>query len=165
MCGFSRYSAILRTVDGGLAWSLPQHAVSLDATYFHTDVTDRITTARAAFAAGRRPTTPGGAAIASIETSANAGQARIRGVEASLRYDLGRTLSERDTGMMQCAVNAWIWRDLPGCLRASFVRVFVVVEELLATLLLRRQAAEHSARPHASDTANAGCAETSVGRG
>lgn len=80
------------TVDGGLAYSRPGGALDFDATYFHTDVADRITTARASFPAGRRPTTADGAQIASIQTSANAGQARIRGVEATLRYDLGRAL-------------------------------------------------------------------------
>ncbi|GJG86163.1 TonB-dependent receptor [Gemmatimonadetes bacterium T265] len=80
------------TVDGGLSYALPARALDLDVTYFHTDVTDRITTAFAAFPAGAGPTTAAGDRIASIQTAANAGRARIRGLEATVRYDLGRAL-------------------------------------------------------------------------
>ena len=80
------------TVDGGLAYSIPRSALDLDVTYFNTNVTDRITIARAAFGAGQRPTTAAGAQIGSIQTSANAGQARIRGLEANVRYDVAHAL-------------------------------------------------------------------------
>lgn len=82
------------TVDGGLAYTLPSRALDLDVTYFHTNVTDRITIARAAFPAGHEPTTAAGAQVASIQTSANAGQARIRGLEATVRYDVAHALGK-----------------------------------------------------------------------
>lgn len=78
------------TVDGGLAFSRPARGLDLDVTYFATRVEDRLTSARAAFAAGRRPTTATGQQISGITTSANAGAARVRGVEAEARYDLAR---------------------------------------------------------------------------
>lgn len=78
------------TVDGGLALSLPRRGLELDVTYFTTDVEQRITSARAGFAAGSRPTTAAGQQIASITTATNAGAARIRGLEADARYDVGR---------------------------------------------------------------------------
>ena len=80
------------TIDGGLGYVLPSRGLSLDVTYFHTDVDDRITTARATFAAGRRPTTAAGQQIGSITTSANAGEAHLRGVVLEARYDVGRAL-------------------------------------------------------------------------
>jgi outer membrane receptor protein involved in Fe transport len=80
------------TVDGGLAFDAPTHGLSIDATYFDTRVTDRISSARATFPAGRRPTTVTGQQISSITTSVNAGVAHVRGLELATRYDIGRTL-------------------------------------------------------------------------
>ncbi len=80
------------TVDGGLSFTLPQRGFEADVTYFNTDVRDRISSARASFAADNRPTTAGGEQIASITTSANSGTASIRGLEAEMRYDLGRAM-------------------------------------------------------------------------
>lgn len=80
------------TVDGGLSLSLPARGLDLDVTYFATDVEDRISSARATFAADSRPTTSGGDQISSITTSANSGTARIRGLEAETRYDVGRAM-------------------------------------------------------------------------
>ncbi|HEY9228562.1 MAG TPA: TonB-dependent receptor, partial [Gemmatimonadaceae bacterium] len=78
------------TVDGGVAFAAPTRGFSFDVTYYDTRVTDRISSARATFAAGRRPTTATGQQISSITTSANAGDARVRGVELETRYDIGR---------------------------------------------------------------------------
>lgn len=80
------------TVDGGLSFASPERGLDLDLTYFTTDVKDRISTARATFAADSRPTTGAGEQISSITTYANSGTARIRGVEAEVRYDVGRAL-------------------------------------------------------------------------
>ncbi len=83
------------TIDGGVGYLSPARTLSLDATYFATNVTDRITSARATFAAGRRPTTAAGQQISSITTSANAGEAHIRGLELDTRYDVGRATGRR----------------------------------------------------------------------
>lgn len=81
------------TVDGGLSFTLPERGIDFDVTYFNTDVSDRISSARATFAAGSRPTTARGDQIASIMTSANSGTASIRGVEAEMRYDIARAMN------------------------------------------------------------------------
>ncbi len=80
------------TVDGGVSFTLPERGIDFDITYFNTDVSDRISSARATFAADSRPTTASGDQIASIMTSANSGTASIRGVEAEMRYDIGRAM-------------------------------------------------------------------------
>jgi outer membrane receptor protein involved in Fe transport len=80
------------TADVGLGVSRMQGALDVDVTYFHTDVSDRITQARTSFAAGSRPTLASGVQVGRLTTSVNAGDARIRGVEASVRYDLGAAM-------------------------------------------------------------------------
>ena len=83
------------TADVGLGLSRLGGALELDATYFHTDVADRIAQARASFAAGSRPVLASGDQVSRVTTSVNAGEARIRGFEASVRYDLGAALRRR----------------------------------------------------------------------
>jgi outer membrane receptor protein involved in Fe transport len=70
-------------------------ALDLDVTYFNTDVANRITTASASFAAGQRPVLADGNQVSRVQTSVNAGQARIRGLEAAVRYDLAAALGKR----------------------------------------------------------------------
>ena len=82
------------TVDGGLSFSSMEHGLDLDVTYFNTEVSDRISTARATFPEGGRPTTAGGDQISGITTYANSGTAHIRGLEAELRYDVGRAFRQ-----------------------------------------------------------------------
>lgn len=80
------------TTDIGLGISRLRGAFDLDVTYFNTDVTNRITQARASFAAGQRPTLADGTPVSRVQTSVNAGDAQIRGLEAAVRYDLGAAL-------------------------------------------------------------------------
>ena len=80
------------TADVGLGISRMQGALDVDVTYFHTDVSDRITQARTSFAAGSRPTLASGVQVGRLTTSVNAGDARIRGLEASVRYDVGAAM-------------------------------------------------------------------------
>ena len=77
------------TADVGLGMTQLQGAFDVDVTYFHTDVSDRITQARTSFAAGSRPTLASGVQVGRLTTSVNAGDARIRGLEGSVRYDVG----------------------------------------------------------------------------
>lgn len=79
------------TLDGGIGLS-PTHGVDADVTVFSTNVRDRITAARATYAAGSRPTTVEGYQISRVQTSVNAGTALMRGVEATAGYDLGAAL-------------------------------------------------------------------------
>jgi vitamin B12 transporter len=76
------------TVDAGLGVSRPGRGLDADVTYFRTRVTDRITRARASFAAARRPTLATGTPVSRVETSVNAGTAHIDGFEARLGYDV-----------------------------------------------------------------------------
>ena len=80
------------TTDIGLGITRLNGAFDVDVTYFSTDVTNRITQARASFAAGSRPVLANGTQVSRVTTSVNAGEARIRGFEGSLRYDLGAAL-------------------------------------------------------------------------
>ena len=80
------------TTDVGLGVSRLRGAFDLDVTYFNTDVTNRITQARASFAAGQRPTLADGNQVSRVQTSVNAGDAQIRGFEAAVRYDIGAVL-------------------------------------------------------------------------
>ena len=77
------------TTDIGLGLSRLRGAFDLDVTFFATDVTNRITQARASFAAGQRPTLADGTQVSRVQTSVNAGDAQIRGLEAAVRYDVG----------------------------------------------------------------------------
>ncbi len=77
------------TTDIGLGLSRLRGAFDLDVTFFATDVTNRITQARASFAAGQRPTLADGTQVSRLQTSVNAGDAQIRGLEAAVRYDVG----------------------------------------------------------------------------
>jgi vitamin B12 transporter len=80
------------TTDIGLGITRARGAFDLDVTYFTTSVTDRITTARASFAAGSRPVLASGEQVSRVQTSVNAGEATIRGLEAAVRYDIGSAL-------------------------------------------------------------------------
>ena len=80
------------TADLGLGITRMDGAFDLDVTYFHTDVTDRITSARASFAAGSRPVLANGNLVSRVTTSVNAGSAQIRGMEGTVRYDIGAAL-------------------------------------------------------------------------
>ena len=80
------------TADLGLGITRMDGAFDLDVTYFHTDVTDRITSARASFAAGSRPVLANGNLVSRVSTSVNAGNAQIRGLEGAVRYDIGAAL-------------------------------------------------------------------------
>ena len=77
------------TTDIGLGLSRLRGAFDLDVTFFATEVTNRITQARASFAAGQRPTLADGTQVSRLQTSVNAGDAQIRGLEAAVRYDVG----------------------------------------------------------------------------
>jgi outer membrane receptor protein involved in Fe transport len=80
------------TADLGLGITRAGGAFDLDVTYFTTDVTDRITNARANFAAGARPVLASGEQVSRVQTAVNAGAARIRGFEAAVRHDIGASL-------------------------------------------------------------------------
>lgn len=80
------------TADLGLAITRLNGALDADLTYFTTDVTNRITQARASFAAGSRPVLANGTQVSRVTTSVNAGEAQIRGFEGALRYDIGAAL-------------------------------------------------------------------------
>jgi outer membrane receptor protein involved in Fe transport len=78
------------TVDGGVGVERPAWGLDADVTYFRTTVEDRVTRARASFTAATRPTAADGTPVGRVETSVNAGEADIRGLEARAGYDLGR---------------------------------------------------------------------------
>jgi len=80
------------TADLGVGITRAGGAFDLDVTYFTTDVTDRITNARASFAAGSRPVLGSGEQVSRVQTAVNAGAARIRGFEAAVRHDIGAAL-------------------------------------------------------------------------
>ncbi len=82
------------TADVGLGISRLRGAFDADVTYFTTSVDNRITTARASFAAGSRPTLANGNQVSRVQTSINAGDAQIRGLEAGVRYDIGSALAK-----------------------------------------------------------------------
>ncbi len=81
------------TTDVGVGVTRMGGAFDADVTYFATSVTDRITSARASFAAGQRPALADGTLVSRVQTSVNAGEASIRGFEAAVRYDIGAALS------------------------------------------------------------------------
>lgn len=83
------------TTDIGLGVTRLNGAFDADVTYFATSVTDRITSARASFAVGQRPVLANGTLVSRVQTSVNAGQASIRGAEATVRYDIGTALGRR----------------------------------------------------------------------
>ncbi|CAA9292788.1 MAG: hypothetical protein AVDCRST_MAG11-244, partial [uncultured Gemmatimonadaceae bacterium] len=78
------------TVDAGVGVARPRQGLDADVTYFRTTVEDRITRARASFTAATRPTTAAGTQVGRVETSVNAGEATITGLEARAGYDVGR---------------------------------------------------------------------------
>ncbi len=80
------------TADVGIGVTRLNGAFDADVTYFATSVTDRITSARASFAAGQRPVLANGTLVSRVQTSVNAGEASIRGAEVSVRYDIGTAL-------------------------------------------------------------------------
>jgi vitamin B12 transporter len=83
------------TADLGIGLRRAGGSFDADITYFATDVENRITRARASFAAGSRPRLANGNAVSRVETSVNAGTAEIRGLEGSVRYDLGAAAGKR----------------------------------------------------------------------
>ncbi len=80
------------TADLGVGITRLNGALDADVTYFTTDVTNRITQARASFAAGSRPVLANGTQVSRVTTSVNAGEAQIRGFEGTVRYDIGAAL-------------------------------------------------------------------------
>jgi vitamin B12 transporter len=86
------------TTDVGASITRLNGALDLDVTYFHTDVSDRITRASASFTTPARPLLPDNTPVSRVTTSINAGDASIRGLEASARYDLGAAL-QRSWGL------------------------------------------------------------------
>jgi outer membrane receptor protein involved in Fe transport len=80
------------TADLGVGITRAGGAFDLDVTYFTTDVTDRITNARASFATGARPVLASGEQVSRVQTAVNAGDARIRGFEAAIRHDIGAAM-------------------------------------------------------------------------
>jgi vitamin B12 transporter len=72
--------------DVGAGLFRPRAGIDADLTYFHTNVRDRIST-RPTPGGGLR--TPAGDSIRSITSYVNVDEAQIRGLEASLGYDLG----------------------------------------------------------------------------
>jgi vitamin B12 transporter len=80
------------TADAGIGVTRAGGAFDADVTYFSTDVSNRITQARVSFAAAQRPTLADGNKVSRVQTSVNAGDAQIRGFEASVRYDIGAAL-------------------------------------------------------------------------
>ncbi len=83
------------TVDAGIGLTRANGAFDVDLTYFATDVTNRITSARATFVAGSRPVLTNGNQVSRVTTSVNAGVAELRGLEGAVRYDLGAALGRR----------------------------------------------------------------------
>ncbi len=83
------------TYDLGVGYAPRRSGFNTDLTYFHTRVSDRITSARAAFAAGSRPTTTGGQEVSTVVLYVNANRAVMQGVEAELGYDFGRLTGQR----------------------------------------------------------------------
>ncbi|HET7275364.1 MAG TPA: TonB-dependent receptor [Longimicrobiaceae bacterium] len=75
------------TWDVGIGIVRPESGLEADLTYFDTSVRDRITTRRTL--PEEVQLTASGDTIRSITTYVNADRAEIRGLEASLAYDLG----------------------------------------------------------------------------
>ena len=83
------------TTDVGVGLSRLSGAFDADVTFFNTDVTNRITSVRASFAAGQRPVLADGNQVSRVQTSVNAGDAQMRGLEVTARYDVGAALGLR----------------------------------------------------------------------
>jgi outer membrane receptor protein involved in Fe transport len=83
------------TVDAGVAVSRPALGLEADATYFHTQVDGRITSASAVFAEGDRPRTADGDLVGRVTSSVNAGDATMHGVELRAGLDVGALLDRR----------------------------------------------------------------------
>ncbi len=80
------------TWDAGLRYGQPSGGFSADATFFSTQVQNRITT-RTTNPTGE--TTPQGYRVASRTTYVNANDSRIRGLEAEAGYDFGTLADNR----------------------------------------------------------------------
>jgi TonB-dependent heme/hemoglobin receptor len=80
------------TWDAGLRYGQPAGGFSADATFFSTQVQNRITT-RTSNPVGE--TTPEGYRVASRTTYVNANDSRIRGLEAEASYDFGTLADNR----------------------------------------------------------------------
>jgi vitamin B12 transporter len=78
------------TIDGGVSFTSSSGAFESDVTYFTTDVRDRNVTARATFTGTQRPRLADGTIVNRVDTRVNAGDAQIRGLELSARYDVLR---------------------------------------------------------------------------
>ena len=79
--------------DGGVRWSTAKGSFYADATYFNTDVKDRITTQRKVPATVEK--TESGYEVSSRTTYINANKATIRGLEGELSYNLGALHNNR----------------------------------------------------------------------
>ena len=77
------------TADVGVGISRAGGAFDADVTWFTTSIENRISTAQTSFAAGQRPVLASGTPVSRVQTSVNAGDGRIRGLEATVRYDIG----------------------------------------------------------------------------
>jgi outer membrane receptor protein involved in Fe transport len=73
--------------DAGIGFLRPASGMDFDLTYFRTDVRDRITVLTSTTGGGQ--ITPSGDTIRTTSTYINVDEAEIRGLEASLAYDLG----------------------------------------------------------------------------
>ncbi|MBA2669069.1 MAG: TonB-dependent receptor, partial [Gemmatimonadetes bacterium] len=73
--------------DAGIGFLRPASGMDFDLTYFRTDVRDRITVLTSTTGGGQ--ITPSRDTIRTTSTYINVDEAEIRGLEASLAYDLG----------------------------------------------------------------------------
>ncbi|MBA2670298.1 MAG: TonB-dependent receptor, partial [Gemmatimonadetes bacterium] len=73
--------------DAGIGFLRPASGMDFELTYFRTDVRDRITVSTSTTAGGQ--ITPSGDTIRTTSTYINVDEAEVRGLEASLAYDLG----------------------------------------------------------------------------
>jgi vitamin B12 transporter len=73
--------------DAGIGFLRPASGLDLELTYFRTDIRDRITAFTSTTGGGQL--TPSGDTIRTTSTYINVDEAEIRGLEASLAYDLG----------------------------------------------------------------------------
>jgi vitamin B12 transporter len=77
------------TFDVGAGYTRAGSGFDVDFTYFHTRISNRITSVLATFEAGSYPTLSDGREVASAQTYVNANYATMHGVETELSYDFG----------------------------------------------------------------------------
>ncbi|MBD0319603.1 MAG: TonB-dependent receptor [Gemmatimonadetes bacterium] len=83
------------TWDVGVGLERPLAGFDADVTYFHTDVSSRVSQITAAFPADARPRTAEGVAVGSVSTWVNASTAEMAGIEWRVSYDLGALVGRR----------------------------------------------------------------------